>query len=104
MSVALYRKLNARNIILEEGGDSQSIGVRRRDGSYGYLPYGGFVDRPIARALPGAVPVKLNVERVGVGREWALKWEPLKTGAHVLGCVFGGRAYAVLENGRPVVV
>ncbi len=104
MSVALHRRLNARNIVLEEGRVGQTVGVRRRAGDYAFLDWGGFVDRPVAKALPGARSAKLGAVRVGVGQEWALEWETLEPGQHVLGCVFENRAYAVLDNGRPVVV
>jgi len=104
MSVALHRRLNARNIVLEEGIPGQTVGVRRRGGDYAYLTWGGFIDRPVAKGLAGARPAKLSVSRVGVGREWALNWEPLEPGQHVLGCVFENRAYAVLDEGRPVIV
>lgn len=105
MSVALYRKLNARNIVLEEGGSSaQSIGVRRKDGTYAFKAWGGFVDRPLARALVDAQPVQLQITRVGVGQQWALSWTELEPGQHVLGCLFGERAYSVLEDGHPIVI
>lgn len=100
MSVALHRNLNARNIVLEEGQVGESVGVRRKDGSYGYLPWRGFIDLPVARALPGAKPAKLLASRVGTGREWALEWQVLAPGQHVQGCVFQGKAYAVLEEGH----
>lgn len=105
MSVALYRKLNARNVILEEGGSSaQSIGVRRKDGSYGFKVWGGFIDRPLARAAAGAQPVQLLATRVGVGPQWALTWTELEPGQHVLGCLFEDRAYSVLQKGHPVIL
>lgn len=104
MSVALYRKLNARNVVLEEGQRGQTIGVRRKDGSYGYLSWGGFIGIEIARALPGGRPAKLNASRVGVGEEWALRWKDLEPGQHVQGCVFEGKAYAVLDHGQCRVI
>ena len=100
MSVALHRKLNARNIVLEEGQSGASVGVRRKDGSYAYLSWGGFIDVDIARALPGGIPAKLQAARVGTGQEWAIEWQNLAPGQHVQGCLFGGKAYSVLVAGK----
>jgi hypothetical protein len=100
MSVAIHRKINARNLVLEEGQAGQTIGVRRRDGSYAYLSWGGFLDVEVAKALPGAVPVKLQAARVGTGQEWAMTWNDVGPGQHVQGCKFQDKAYAVLQEGR----
>lgn len=104
MSVALHRKINARNLVLEEGQTGETIGVRRKDGSYSFLPWGGFVDVEIARVLPGGRAVKLQASRVGSGREWALEWQDVAPGRHVQGCVFADKVYAILERGRPKIV
>lgn len=104
MSVVLHRKINARNLVLEEGQTGESIGVRRKDGSYSFVPWGGFIDVEIARALPKGRAVKLQASRVGSGREWALQWQDLGPGQHVQGCVFAGKAYAILERGKARIV
>lgn len=104
MAVALRRRHNARNIVLELGTRGESVGVRRRGGGFAYYPFGGFIERRIARVVPGARSARLEVVAIGVGSDWALEWQDVPEGRFVLGCVYDGRAYGVLEDQHPVVI
>lgn len=112
VAIAIYRKLNARNILLEPGARSEVIGVRRRDGSFAYMPFGGFLERAIARALGSkARSGLLQASRAGKGSQFGMEWQDLQPGQFVLGCLFEQQAYVVHERDcvcvveyRPVVV
>ena len=70
-------------------------GVLRRDGSYDYRPWLGFVDRNQARGL--GKPVKLQVARVGRQGEFHIDWRDVAKGRHVQGCLTRGGVYAVAD-------
>ena len=45
MSLVLSRKLNHRNIELHDSTRGEAVGVLKRSGEYGYVPWLGFIDR-----------------------------------------------------------
>ncbi len=99
--LVLARYLNKRLIELYPNTRGETIGVLRRDGSYAYRPWLGFVDR--ARAPRMGKPVKLQVARVGQMKDTHVDWRDVPRGRHVQGCLTREGAYAVTEVGIRVV-
>lgn len=95
MQLVLARYLNKRLIELHPSTKGETIGVLRRDGSYDYRPWLGFIDRAQARKL--GKPVKLNVARVGYQGEYHIDWRDVARGRHVQGCLTDRGVYAVAD-------
>lgn len=95
MVLVLSRKLNHRNIELHDSTRGEAVGVLRRGGEYGYVPWLGFIDR--SRAPRTGRPVKLLIARVGRLDGGTTKWFDLKPGEHVQGCLTREGAYAVID-------
>ena len=105
MHLVLARYLNKRLIELHprvvEGSTikrtsrGETVGVLRRDGSYDYRTWLGFIDRVEARKL--GKPVKLQVARVGYQDEVHIDWRDVAKGRHVQGCLTPDGAYAVAD-------
>ncbi len=95
MQLVLARYLNKRLIELHANTRGETVGVLRRDGSYEYRPWLGFVDRAGARRL--GRPVKLQVARVGHQGDFHIDWRDLPKGRHVQGCLTGQGVYAVAD-------
>ncbi|MEQ8690799.1 MAG: hypothetical protein RIC89_08175 [Pseudomonadales bacterium] len=95
MQIVLARYLNKRLIELYANTRGETIGVLRRDGSYEYCPWLGFIDRE--RAIQSGRPVKLNVARVGQQGEARVVWKDIPKGRHVQGCLTDKGAYAVAD-------
>ena len=78
-------------------GDHTDIGVRMRDGSVRYLPWGGFT-------LDMAKPVKLVVEAFTLEDDWnprdptskMPRWHTLEPGEHLLGSLQNQQVFTVL--------
>ena len=75
MHLVLARYLNKRLIELHSTTKGETIGVLRRDGTYEYRQWLGFIDRVQARKL--GKPVKLQVSRVGNQGEFHIDWRGL---------------------------
>ena len=95
MSLVLCRKLNHRNIELHDSTRGEAVGVLRRSGEYGYVPWLGFIDR--SKAARTGKPVKLLVARIGRLDGISTLWRDLKSGEHVQGCLTREGAYAVTD-------
>ena len=95
MQIILARYLNKRLIELYDNTHGETIGVLRRDGSYEYRPWLGFVQRE--RALALGRPVKLQVARVGQQGETQVVWRDIPIGRHVQGCLTQRGVYAVAD-------
>jgi hypothetical protein len=93
--ITLYRRLNYRNIELSINTIGEQVGVLRRDGSVRMVRWLGFIDRSEARALPGAVPVKLVVARVVENGDTAVD---VPRGSYVKGCWIESGAFAVIAK------
>ncbi|MEM7077646.1 MAG: hypothetical protein AAF513_03355, partial [Pseudomonadota bacterium] len=93
MQLVLARHLNKRLIELRHTSRGETVGVLRRDGSYEYVQWLGFVDR--AGALQSGKPVKLLVARVGHDHEPHILWRDVPKGRHVQGCLTPHGVYAV---------
>ena len=65
MTLVLCRRLNHRNIELRADTRGEVVGVLRRNGDYGFVPWLGFIDRAEARRT--GRPVKLLIARIGTG-------------------------------------
>ena len=96
MSLILSRKLNHRNIELHHTSRGESVGVRRRNGEYRYVPWLGFLDRCDARDRGRSV--KLLVARVGRSTQHGTVWRDLEPGQHVQGCLTRQGAFAVVDT------
>jgi len=95
MSLVLCRKLNHRNIELHDSTRGEAVGVLKRSGEYGYVPWLGFIDR--SKASSTGRPVKLLIARVGRLDGISTRWRDLKSGEHVQGCLTREGAYAVTD-------
>lgn len=95
MTLILCRKLNHRNIELHDSTRGEAVGVLRRSGDYGFVPWLGFIDRGKAERTGRAV--KLQIARVGHLDGVRTCWLDLKPGEHVQGCLTREGAYAVLD-------
>ena len=95
MTIVLARYLNKRVIELYANTHGETVGVLKRDGSYQYFPWLGFVDR--AQAIQLGRPVKLQVARVGQQGESRVAWKDVPPGRHVQGCLTARGAYAVAD-------
>lgn len=93
--LVLARHLNKRLIELYDNTSGETVGVLRRDGSYEYKPWLGFVSRE--RAISIGRPVKLHIARVGQQQDRRLVWKDVPAGRHVQGCLTARGAYAVAD-------
>ena len=95
VQLVLARRLNQRLIELYPQTRGETIGVLRRDGSYEYCQWLGFVNRE--RAIQLGRPVKLLVARVGHQGDSRLTWKDIPKGRHIQGCLTAQGAYAVAD-------
>lgn len=95
MSLILCRKLNHRNIELHHSTRGEAVGVLKRNGEYGFVPWLGFLER--SKAARTGRPVKLQIARVGLLDGVRTHWRDLKPGEHVQGCLTREGAYAVMD-------
>jgi len=93
MQLILARRLNKRLIELHAATRGETVGVLRKDGSYEYRPWLGFVDRNQAREM--GKPVKLQIARVGYQQDVHIDWRDVANGRHVQGCLTPRGVYAV---------
>jgi len=93
--IVLCRTLNHKIIQLGHDTHNETVGVRRKDGSYQYLRWLGFLSR--SDALDLGAPVKLSILRIGHGKTFDLQWTELKKEQHVQGCATYNGAYAVVD-------
>lgn len=96
-ALVLCRRLNHRNIELDDDTRGERVGVYRRNGELTFVPWLGFIDRASAKAVRGARPVKLEVARIGVRTARGTDWETLPPGATVQGCLIGRGVYAIVD-------
>lgn len=79
--------------------------VYKKDGRCTYMPWRGFIDKDLARRIPGAKPVKIKVLDYKVGGEMDHDaWIPLSDVQAVQGCYINGVVFAVLDGGIPRLV
>ncbi len=95
MQLVIARYLNKRLIELYPNTRGETVGILRRDGSYEYRPWLGFVERERASSL--GKPVKLQVARVGHLLDSRVEWRDVPRGRHVQGCLTVQGAYAVAD-------
>ena len=95
MKLVLARYVNKRLIELHASTKGETIGVMRRDGSYEYRQWLGFIDRLEARKI--GKPVKLQVSRVGYEGEIQIDWSDVAKDRHVQGCLTASGVYAVAD-------
>lgn len=101
----LLRKMNYRNIILDESNtESETVGVYRGSGELSYVRFLGFIERDYAAVMNGAKPVKLSVASYSERNSLPADWIPVPTGYAVQGCLLTKGVYGVVENGVPRVV
>jgi len=101
MSLVLCRKLNHRNIELHDSTRGEAVGILKHSGEYGYVPWLGFIDR--SQATRSGRPVKLLIARIGSLDGISTRWQDLKSGEHVQGCLTREGAYAVTDMGVKIV-
>lgn len=108
--VALRRKINFAFTVLTTAPSTDRVGVRLRDGSIRYAPWGGFVERKALEKLKELRWAKLEVFEYTLDANGKLPWIRLHQGAFVYGCLvpcdnaMGMTAYAVLDYGALVII
>lgn len=75
------------------------IGVRRRVGGLHFLPWGGFMPRDWLPSQAKPVALAVTSWGVGLGRGQTENNHRVSSG-FIVGAVIGGRAWAVLYDGR----
>lgn len=101
----LRRQQNYRKILLGEHTTGESVAVRRKDGTFAFLTWRGFIDRGQARHAPGAIPVKLAIEAFTVEEDLpAPEWVQVPTGWYVQGSLTADGVRCVLFRGCPRLV
>jgi hypothetical protein len=95
MQIVLARYLNKRLIELHASTRGETVGVLRRDGTYAYKQWLGFIERSQARQL--GKPVRLQVCRVGHQGASHIEWRDVAKGRHVQGCLTEAGVYAVAD-------
>ena len=89
----IFRKLNHRNIRLDDNTEHETVGVMDRGGRAHQVRWLGFISR--AEAKRGGRPVKLQISRVdGVD---------LLPGQFVQGCLVDRGVYAVIDSSVAIV-
>ena len=101
MQVVLARRLNKRLIELHHSTQGETVGLLRKDGTYGYFPWLGFLLREKAFNL--GKPVKLEIARIGWERLSSVEWRDIPKGKHVQGCLTERGAYAVIAQDIRIV-
>lgn len=96
-SLAISRRINAKHVAITDESSAETIGVMRKDGSFGYVKWLGFIDTFEAKNLLGARAVKLEVARIGVRKGLGNQWKDLSEGEYVMGCLISEGAYAVAD-------
>jgi|AntDeeMinimDraft_4_1070355.scaffolds.fasta_scaffold21263_1 hypothetical protein len=100
---AVKYQLNKRNVHLEaEPGNLAPI--LTRSGERGWLRWFGFLPDSVARQLPNAAPVKLDMVAVSDETPFMGKWHYLKPGECVQGCRVGEGVFGVLSEKTPKVI
>mgnify|MGYP000241716126 CR=1 FL=1 len=100
----LIRKLNYRNIPLEQDTRKEVVGVQLRAGGVKCVPWRGFMDLEHVRTLQQAIPVKLVISAYVPGDEIGCARIELTPGQYGQGCLFDGVVYGVLVDGKPRIV
>ncbi len=101
----LRRSLNYRKVVLGEETTREVVGVRRKDGSFDYKTWRGFIDVERAREMPGAIPVKLQIEAFAADEGGPpLEWIEVPPGRYLQGCLTADGVRCVLLRGFPRLV
>lgn len=78
--------------------------VYLRSGRIQVVNWLGFIDVQLARRTPDARPVKIKARACNTGAGLHNQWRHLDPEEAVLGCLFNGGVFAVLEKGEFRVV
>ena len=95
--IALGRRQNYKFIALHHDTKGEVIAVLKRDGSYKFAPWRGFITSAMAKEIRG-VPVKLLVTSVGYQKHGSMRWKDVPDGKHVQGCLVNEGCYCVLQG------
>ena len=101
MKVVLARRQNKRLIELRECTTGETVGLLRKDGTYSYHSWLGFIHRSKASRL--GKPVKLKIDRIGSDDLSSIKWRDVPTDKHVQGCLTENGVFAVISEDVRVV-
>ena len=100
--IALGRRLNYKFIALHHDTKGEVIAVLKKDGSYQFASWKGFLTRAMAIEACG-VPVKILVNQVGHEKNGGVRWKDVPANKHVQGCLVGDGCYCVLQSGVKLV-
>lgn len=95
--IALGRRQNYKFIALHHDTKGEVIAVLKRDGSYKFAPWRGFITSAMAKEMRG-VPVKLLVTSVGYQKHGNIRWKDVPDGKHVQGCLVNEGCYCVIQG------
>lgn len=100
---AVKYTLNKRSVTLEnQPGDL--VPVLMRSGERKFLPWLGFIDVNVAKQLPYAIPVRLDVTEYSTETPFMGKWSYLSKGKTVQDCAFRGGVYGITHSVMPRVI
>jgi len=97
----LRRRQNYTSILLDENACNKDVGCMRRDGSFQYVRWLGFISVEGAKALPQARPVRLEIEAISSVDPSQHEWKRLAKNEYVQGCLIEGGMFGVVVGGTP---
>ena len=89
----IFRKLNHRNIRLDNDTEHETVGVMDREGKAHQVRWLGFISRTDAKRA--GRPVKLQISRV--------ESTDLQPGQFVQGCLVDRGVYAVIDSSVAII-
>lgn len=100
---AVRYKINMRNVTLsDEPGDC--VPILTKSGGRNFCKWLGFIDVNVARQLPSARPVKLDVVAYSPETSLCGNWQELQPGETIQGCMVEGGVYGITHSVMPRVV
>lgn len=100
--IALGRRHNYKFIELHHDTNGEVVAVLKKDGTYQFARWCGFVTKVMAVEMAG-VPVKILVNRVGHEKNGGTRWKDVPVDKHVQGCLVEDGCYCVLMSGVRLV-
>lgn len=103
MPAIRYRQNQGFVVLQEKPGDN--VPILCRDGERRYARWLGFIDVNVAKQLPEATPVKLDIEAYALETFPVPRWEYLKDGEAMQGCLLlNNGVYGVTHSVMPRIV
>lgn len=102
MPAVRYRQNQGFVVLQNSPGDN--VPILDRDGERYYVRWLGFIDANVAKQLPGAKPVRLDIEAYSIETSPVLSWTHLQKGETVQGCLLLNGVYGITHSVLPRVL